>query len=126
MAPVGLWRAGRASAPGWPTQRARRANSTGQVEAAEAPDVAHPALGEPVGGLGGGDRVGVRQLEDRLGGLVDAGRPLLGPLEAEALELVGDLDQAAGVHAVVGRVEDPAVGEGLLDAGVVELVVRGA
>ena len=42
------------------------------------------------------------------------------------VELVGDLDQAAGVHAVVGRVEDPAVGERLLDARVGELVVGGA
>ena len=47
----------------------------------------------------------------------------LGPVEVEAVQLVGDLDHPAGVHHVVGRVEDPAVGEVLLDARVGELVV---
>ena len=51
---------------------------------------------------------------------------LLGPLEAEPVELVGHLDDAAGVHAVVGRIEDAALLEPLLDAGVRELVVRAA
>ena len=60
------------------------------------------------------------------GGVEDPGGALLGALEGEALELVGDLDQAAGVHAVVGGVEDPAVLERLLDARVGELVVRRA
>ncbi len=39
------------------------------------------------------------------------------------MELVRDLDHAAGVHHVVGRVEDAPVGEVLLDARVGELVV---
>ena len=123
---VGLRRAVLATDP-LPLSSSSRARSTsGEVEPAEAADVAHPALGEPVGGLGGRDRVGPGQLEDGLGRVVDPARALLGPLEAEALELVGHLDQAAGVHAVVGRVEDPAVRERLLDARVGQLVVGGA
>ena len=47
----------------------------------------------------------------------------LAPVEVEAVQLVGDLDDTAGVHHVVRRVEDPAVGEVLLDARVGELVV---
>ena len=35
-----------------------------EVDAAEAADLTHPALGEAVGGLGGGDLVGLSQLED--------------------------------------------------------------
>ena len=49
-----------------------------------------------------------------------------GPLEVEAVQLVGDLDHPAGVHAVVRRVEDAALGQQLLDAGVGELVVGAA
>ena len=57
------------------------------------------------------------------GGVEDPGRAQLGPLEVEALDLVGHLDHAARVDHVVGRVEDAALGEQLLDAGVGELVV---
>ena len=74
---------------------------------------------------GGTARV-TRELEHRAGGVEDPARALLGPLEGEPLELVGDLDQAAGVDAVVGRVEDAVLLEHLLDARVGELVVGGA
>lgn len=40
------------------------------------------------------------------------------------MQLVGDLHQTAGVHAVVGRVEDPPRLQDVLDAWVGELVVR--
>src|SRR4249920_2793782 len=55
----------------------------------------HPSLtlGEPVRGLGGRDRVGAGELEHCLGGVVDLRSALLGAVEAEALELVGHLDQ---------------------------------
>ena len=75
----------------------------------------------------GGDRrrhaVGGGQLEHPARGVEDARRPLLRALEREAGELVGDLDQATGVHAVVRRVQDPALLERLLHAGVRQLVV---
>jgi hypothetical protein len=42
------------------------------------------------------------------------------------VQLVGDLDDTARVHHVVGRVQDVAVGQVLLDARVGQLVVGGA
>ena len=41
-------------------------------------------------------------------------------------DLVRDLDHPAGIDHVVGRVDDAAVGEQLLDAGVSQLVVGAA
>ena len=107
---------------------ARLTSGSVQPDPAQPPDVAHAALGEPVCRDRGRDAVRGGELEDRVRRVVDAARPLLGALEAEAgrVELVGDLDQAAGVDAVVGRVEDPALGQRLLDARVGQLVVGGA
>ena len=50
----------------------------------------------------------------------------LRPLEAEAVQLVSHLDDAARVHQVIGRVDDAVVGQHLLDARVGQLVVRPA
>src|SRR5690606_3456555 len=97
-----------------------------EEDAPQPADLGHAAFREPVGGdrrrnpLVGGQR------EDLAGGVVDAGGAGLGAVEVEPLDLVRHLDQAAGVDDVVGRVEDAAVGEALLHAGVGELVVGGA
>src|SRR3546814_4283468 len=101
------------------------AGSALQPQAAQSTDLAHAPLGQAVGGDGGSYAVLPGRLEDVAGGLEDPGRALLGALEGEALELVIDLDQAAGVHAVVGRIEDALRLERLLDARVGELVVGG-
>ncbi len=55
--------------------------------------------------------------------VVDLRCPHLGAVEVEALELVGDLHQSAGVDAVVGRVRDAVLLEQLVDAFMSELVV---
>src|SRR5262245_22256679 len=84
-------------------------SSTRQPHPAQPADLAHPPLGEPVGGDGRRYAVGGGELEDPQRGVVDAGGALLRAVEREALELVGDLDQPAGVDAVVGGVEDAAL-----------------
>ena len=57
------------------------ADPSAQVQTAQPPDLTHPALGEPVRGDGRGYAVGLGVLEDRAGGLEDAGGALLGALE---------------------------------------------
>src|SRR5215217_52829 len=79
--------------------------SAWKVDRSQAADVGHAALGEAVGGDGGGDALGVAQAEDLERRVVDLRGALLGPLEHESLDLVGHLDHAAGVHDVVRRVE---------------------
>src|SRR4051795_11680080 len=72
--------------------RVDRGSTVLEVDPAQAADVAHPALGQTLGGLGGGDRVGPGEGEDGPGGLEDPARSLLGALEVEPLQLVGHLD----------------------------------
>src|SRR5439155_4790953 len=88
--------------------------------------VGHPAFGEAVGGDGGRDPFGVGQGEDLPGGVVDPGGAGLGAGGVEALDLVGDLDHAAGVDHVIRGVQDSALCQHLLDARVGELVVGAA
>ncbi len=87
---------GGASSPG--ASAAARCRAAGRPRSSGArpsgrrrPPAARPSASASSNTSGGG-------VEDLLGAL-------LGALEGEALELVGDLDQAAGVDHVVGRVE---------------------
>src|SRR5690606_32086596 len=66
------------------------------------------------------------EVEDVRRGLEDAGRSQLRPGEVEALDLIRDLNEPTGVHAVIGRIEDASVRQQLLRAGVRQLVVRPA
>src|SRR5215472_9796893 len=100
--------------------------SAGQPDAPEPANLGHPPLGQPVGGHSGRHALFVRQREYLLGGHVDLLGPHAGPLEVETSPLVRDLDDPARVDQVVGGVQDPAVGEHLLQPGMRELVVGAA
>src|SRR6266700_5559569 len=101
-------------------------DSATQPDSSQPSYLRHPALGQPVGRCRGRHPVLPGQGQDPLGGAED----LLGlrprPLEVEAFKLVGDLDHAARVDDVVGRVPDAVIGEQLVDAGVGKLVVGAA
>src|SRR4051794_13629053 len=105
------------------TRRAMAYKWSAEVDTAQTAYLGHPTLGEPVGGDRRRHPLVVGEAQDLPGGVEDLGGPQLGALEVEALDLVGHLDHAAGVDHVVGRVEDAAFLEELLDARVGELVV---
>src|SRR5437879_6203468 len=129
--PSGVWRSWRCRAErsvrsvgayairssGSPTRR------SDQVQAADGVD---PGLGLAVGGGGGGDALGLGPGEDRQGGVVDVAQAVLGPFPGVAPQLFGDVDDPAGVHAVVGGVEDAGLGQRLVAAGLGQLVVGAA
>src|SRR5215470_2253973 len=115
-----LFWAARASTAG------RQAASATEPDAAQPADLRHPPLRHPVSGDRGRHALLLREREYLLRGVEDLLGPGLGPLEAEAVELVGDLDHASRVDQVVGRVDDAMLLEQLLHAWVGELVVRSA
>src|SRR3954465_4312598 len=88
--------------------------------------VGDAAFGEVVGGNSRRHTVALGEFEDVPRGIENFGRSGLGPLEVEASDLIGDLDDSTGVHHIVGGVEDPALVEQLLHAGMFQLVVRTA
>src|SRR5207302_4674087 len=101
-------------------------SATGRTDEVEAADGVDPGLRLPVGGGGGGDAVGLGPGEDRQGGVVDVAQAVLGPLPGVAPQLLGDVDDPAGVHAVVGGVEDAGLGQRLVAARFGQLVVGAA
>src|SRR5579871_3589396 len=80
----------------------------------------------PVGDLAGRDVLAARALGDGEDGVVDGERLPPRALGVVAGVFAGDVDQAAGVDRVIGRVEDAARVEGAADLGAGELVVGGA
>src|SRR5262249_43180867 len=72
-----------------------------QPDAPQPTDLRHPALGHPVGRDSRRYALGRGELEERARRVVDLHRAHLRPLEVEALDFVGDLDDAARVHDVV-------------------------
>src|SRR6266581_3888770 len=111
---------------------ARASGGPRQGDSAAKPDppqpsyLRHPALGQPVSRDRGRYALPPGQGQDPFGRAED----LLGlrprPLEIEALEFVGDLDHAARVDDVVGRVQYAVILEQLVHARVSELVVGAA
>src|SRR3954468_11166303 len=101
-------------------------SSRPQVDPGEPAHLAHPALGEPVSRLRRGEPLLGGGPEHGEGGVVDALGPRPGPLEREPVQLVGDLDDPAGVDAVVRAVEDLAGRQQPRDVRRGQLVVRAA
>src|SRR3954466_4042702 len=101
-------------------------SATGGTDEVEAADGVDPGLGDAVGGGGGGDALGLGPGEDRQGGVVDVAQTVLGPFPGVAPQLLGDIDDPPGVHAVVGGVEDAGLGQGLVAARLGQLVVGAA
>src|SRR5438552_19015899 len=95
-----------------------------------APDLADPAhgpdacLGDAVRGHGRGDPLLAGGLQHPGDVAEDALDPKAGPALVVAVELVGDVDDPAGVDDEVRRVEDPGLRERIGMAGPEELVVR--
>src|SRR3954462_11090396 len=69
---------------GWLEAAASRAGQLRQVEGAQAGDLGHPTLRQPVRGDRGRDALGVRDGAPPLGVLVDVARADLGALVVEA------------------------------------------
>src|SRR5438094_1332648 len=86
-------------------------------------DLAYSLAGEGVGGGRGADVAIPGDVEDLAKRSVDGLHARLGPLRVEPLELVGDVDQAAGVDDVVGGVHDARGCQGLAVFRPIELVV---
>src|SRR3712207_3274442 len=80
--------------------------------------------GQGVGGDVVRGAVALGDGDDLLHGVVDAGDALCGPCLVVAFQLVGHVDEAAGVYDVVGGVEDAALGEGFAVARLQEDIVR--
>src|SRR6266700_6996721 len=100
-----------------------RARSRAEPDSPQPSYLGHPALGEPVRGNRRRYAVLPGQGQDPLRGgenLVGLGP---GALETETFKLVGDLDHAAGVDDVVGRVHDAVIGEQFVHARMSQLVV---
>src|SRR3954449_11281623 len=89
-----------------PTHAAATDLALVQPHTPQAADLGHAPLCQPVRGDRWGHPFVVRELEHPRRGVEDLLGALLGPLEGEPLELVGHLDEPAGVDHVVGRVED--------------------
>ena len=90
-----------------------------EPEAAQSADVAHPALGQPVGGDGRRYAVLRGQLEDRVGRVVDARRPLLGALVVGNFAWVA----ACGVLLFHGAVSPTPLGQAYLVVQAVAVLV---
>ena len=71
------------------------------------------ALGEEVGCGRGGDALAVGEVEHSADGVADPPDALIGTRPIVATLLIGDVDDAAGVDDVVGRVEHPSVVDAL-------------
>src|ERR1700722_13267618 len=100
--------------------------SATQEYATEPADSVDPLLSQPVRGDARRHPLRARRGQE----LPDRAEDLLGPapcpLEAEPVQLVGNLDDTARIDQVIGRVDDAAVGEQLVDAGPLQLVVGAA
>src|SRR5260370_29256867 len=97
--------------------------SAWQPDALEPAYFRHSALGKAVSSNTRRNTVLVSDREYLLRRGEDLLRSQLSSLEAEAFELIGNLYQPAGVHDVVGGVQDAALEELLLDSRVGQLVV---
>src|SRR5215208_8508121 len=93
--------------------RGARADSREDPDESQPRDVAHAVLGDAVGGLAGRDALGLGAVEDVAERAVDGLDLGLGPLGRVALELVGHVDEAAGVDHVVGGVQDAELPQGV-------------
>src|SRR5690606_30649843 len=82
-------------------------------------------FGHAIGGLVGRDAVAVGDLEDLADVVVDATHHAHGALAVVAVELDADVHQAAGIHGVVRRVDQPAAGQLVADLVGSQLVVGG-
>src|SRR4051812_4032747 len=82
--------------------------------------------GQLIGQLAGGAAGGAGALGDLADGVVDAAGLDARLFSVVARELLGDVDEAAGVDGVVGGVEDAAALKFVVEVGVLKLVVGGS